>query len=155
MKLSEEILKKANIMPRLRLGVKTDKGVQSTGPHRVRFLLDKEAKGSDPVTGKERDEIAYLVEEDGIKKSYRVPKFDKKGEINYLVIRLAEIREGEEVILEMKRKGIKNYVQVSPLTSTHTAEVDEEQDDDIPIIDENEPTDDNPFLSTESEVQEP
>src|SRR5260221_3124865 len=101
MNLSKDILKKANIMPRLRLGVKTDKGVQPNGPHRVKFILDKEAKGTDPITGKERDEIAYLVEENGEKKSYRVSKLNKKGEINYLVIRLADVQECEEAILVM------------------------------------------------------
>lgn len=146
MELSKDILKKANIIPKLRLGVKTDKGVQSNGPHRVKFVVDKEAKGTDPLTGKKRAEIAYLVEENGERKSYRVPKFDKSGQIHYLVIRLADIKEGEEVMLEMKRKGIKNYVEVTPLRDTHAAEVEEEDDLDIPIIDENEQTDNNPLL---------
>ena len=148
MNISKEILKKANIIPRLRLGSKTDKGVQGTGPHKVKFITDKEAKGTDPQTGKERDEVAYLVEENGQKKSYRVPKFGKNGEIHYLVIRLAEIKEGEEVILEMKRKGIKNYVEVSPVNNTSRVEI---EDDDIPIINEDdinedEQETDNPLL---------
>lgn len=151
MKLSEEILKKANIMPRLRLGTKTDKGVQSTGPHRVKFLQDKEAKGTDPITGKEREEVAYLVEEDGVKRSYRVPKYNKKGEINYLVIRLAEVGEGEEVILEMKRSGIKNFVEVIPAKG-HLTEADD--DNEIPIINEDEQTTDNPFLPMEGEIKD-
>ena len=148
MNISQELLKKANIIPRLRLGSKTDKGVQGTGPHKVKFITDKEAKGTDPPTGKERDEVAYLVEENGQKKSYRVPKFGKNGEIHYLVIRLAEIKEGEEVILEMKRKGIKNYVEVSPVNNTSRVEI---EDDDIPIINEDdinedEQETDNPLL---------
>jgi hypothetical protein len=116
--------------------VKTEKGVQGTGPHRVKLLADKETTGTDPITGKEIPVIAYLVEENGQKKSYRVPKIDKKGEIHYLVQRFAEINEGEEVILEMKRRGIKNYVEVIRVKDIATGEVDEEQDDetDIPII---------------------
>src|SRR3990167_8360236 len=128
MKNSQDILKKANIIPRLRLGSKTERGVESTGPHRVKFIADKEAKGTDPITGKERDEVAYLVEENGEKKSYRVPKLNKQGEINYLVIRLAEIKEGEEAVLEMKRKGIKNYVEVSPVKTSASVEVEEDED---------------------------
>lgn len=130
-------------MPRLRLGNKTENGVQSTGPHRVKFLADKETTGVDSMTGKEIPVVAYLVEENGEKKSYRVPKLDKKGEINYLVIRLAEIEEGQEAILEMKRSGIKNYVDVVPVkTEAHVSVVDY---DDIPIIseDENEQTTDS------------
>lgn len=134
-------------MPRLRLGNKTDKGVVPTGPHRVKFIIDKEAKGTDPITGKERDEVAYLVEENGEKKSYRVPKFNKSGEIHYLVVRLAEVKEGEEVILEMKRSGIKNFVEVTPVRDTKAIEVDDE-DDGIPIIDQDEDIKnaDNPLL---------
>src|SRR3990167_8293522 len=132
MKNSQDILKKANIIPRLRLGSKTERGVESNGPHRVKFLQDKEAKGTDPITGKERDEVAYLVEENGEKKSYRISKYNKQGEINYLVIRLAEIKEGDEAVLEMKRKGIKNYVEVSPVKNTSSVEI-EDNDTDIPI----------------------
>jgi hypothetical protein len=146
MQNSKTILKVANIMPRLRLGNKTDKGVVPTGPHRVKFITDKEAKGTDPITGKERDEVAYLVEENGEKKSYRVPKFSKTGEIHYLVVRLAEIKEGEEVILEMKRSGIKNFVEVTPIKDSKAVEVDDDFNDDIPIIDENESTTDNPLI---------
>ena len=123
-------------MPRLRLGNKTENRVQRTGPHRVKFLMDKEATGIDTITGKEIPVVAYMVEENGEKKSYRVPKLNKSGEINYLVIRLAEIEEGQEAILEMKRSGIKNYVDVIPVkleTSVPTVDYD-----DIPIIDENE-----------------
>ena len=151
---SKTIIKVAGIMPRLRLGNKTDKGVEGTGPHRVKFITDKEAKGTDPITGKERDEVAYLVEENGEKKSYRVKKFNAKGEINYLVIRLADVKEGEEVIMEMKRKGIKNYIDVSPVKEGHEVEVEDEDDLEIPIIDQDEDIKDtdNPLLSVESEV---
>lgn len=130
MNTSKEITKAANIIPRLRLGAKTDHGVVSNGPHRVKFIKDKETKGKD-FQGKEIDMVAYLVEENGESKSYRIPKFNKQGEVNYLVIRLAEVNEGEEVILEMKKKGIKNYVEVSPVSQTSKVEV---EDDDIPVI---------------------
>lgn len=151
MNTSKDITKKANIIPKLRLGIKTERGPVSTGPHRVKFIADKEVKGAD-INGKEIDMVAYLVEENGEKKSYRVPKFNKQGEIHYLVIRLAEINEGEEVILEMKKKGIKNYVEVSPVNTTSRVEI---EDDDIPIIneDENEQELDNPILSMESGEQ--
>ena len=137
METSKTITKAANIIPRLRLGAKTDHGVVANGPHRVKFIKDKETKGKD-FQGKEIDMVAYLVEENGESKSYRIPKFNKEGEVNYLVIRLAEVNEGDEVILEMKKKGIKNYVEVSPVNQTSKVEI---EDDDIPIIGEDEPTD--------------
>ena len=146
MNISQEILKVANIIPKLKLAVKGPKGVQGTGPHRVKLIVDKEAKGSDPITGKERDEVAYLVEENGQKRSYRVPKLGKDGQIHYLVQRLAEFKEGTEVILEYTRKGIKGYISVLPVE-----EREEINDDDIPIIgedelNENEQETDNPLL---------
>ena len=146
METSKDITKKANIIPRLRLGSKTDRGVVSNGPHRVKFIADKEVKGKD-FSGKEIDMVAYLVEENTEKKSYRIPKLNKQGEINYLVIRLAEVNEGDEVILEMKKKGIKNYVEVSPISNASRVEV---EDDDIPVIGEDEPTDN----TTEKEMED-
>src|SRR3990167_55787 len=103
MKTSNEIILKANILPKLRLGIKTDKGVTPNGPHRVKFLKDKEVEGVDSRTGQVVKLLAYLVEENGQQKSYRVSKFskDKSGkqtdEIHYLVQRLAEVEEGDEV----------------------------------------------------------
>src|SRR3990167_2526643 len=138
MNISQEILKKANIIPKLKLAVKGPKGVQGTGPHRVKLIIDKEAKGSDPITGKERDEVAYLIEENGQKRSYRVPKFCKDGQIHYLVQRLAEFNEGTEVILEYTRKGIKGYISVLPVE-----EREEINDDDIPIVGEDDLIDEN------------
>ena len=149
MKTSMELLKKANITPKLKLAIQTKKGVQGTGPHRVKLLQDKEAMGTEPRTGKEREEIAYLVEENGQKKSYRVPKLGSDGQIHYLVQRLAEFNEGDEVILEYTRKGIKGYISVLPVDDK---EIDEQSVDyeDIPIVEnENEQT-----ISSESEEED-
>lgn len=137
MKSSKQIILDAGIVPKLKLGIKTGSGVQSTGPHRVRFITDKPATGTDPETGKPIEVVAYLVEENGEKKSYRVPKLDKRtGEIHYLILRLAEIPEGSEVIMEMKRRGIKNYVEVIPVADAVKAEMsdDDIDDDSIPVI---------------------
>lgn len=129
MKNSKEIIIQSGIIPKLHLGIKTEKGVQSTGPHRVKFLADKERKGTDKESGKEIDVVSYLVEENGEKKSYVVPKFDKRsGEVHYLVQRLADINEGDEVILEMKRRGFKNYVEVIPVMGSKEVEL---SDDDV------------------------
>lgn len=144
MNTSKEITKAANIIPRLRLGDKTDHGVVSNGPHRVKFIKDKETKGKD-FQGKEIDMVAYLVEENGESKSYRIPKFNKQGEVNYLVIRLAEVNEGDEVILEMKKKGIKNYVEVSPVSQASKVEIE----DNDSIIEYGDEQEDNEKSNTE------
>ena len=72
------------------------------------------------------------MEEQGQKKSYRVPKFGKDGQIHYLVQHLAEFNEGDEVILEYTRKGIKGYISVLPVTNEDKTEV---EDDGIPVVD--------------------
>lgn len=41
--------------------------------------------------------------------------------------RLAEINEGDEVILEMKKQGIKNYIEVTPVGISHSVETDENE----------------------------
>lgn len=132
MQISKELLKEANITPKLRLGQKTDKGVVSTGPHRVKILKDKIDKGTDHQNGKEIDVVKYLVEEKGQHKFYEVPKLGKDGELHYLVQRLAEVPEGSEVILEMKKIGIKNYVSVTEIGRTDEVEYDEDVPD-VPV----------------------
>lgn len=131
MKLSLQLLKEAGIQPKLRLGNKKAKGgTESTGPHRVKMVADKMVKGIDPKTNKEVDYVRYLLEEKGEIKTYQTKKLNDKGELSYLVQRLAEVKEGEEVILEMKKQGIKNYIDVLPLVGGSTAvemEDDEEE----------------------------
>lgn len=151
MQSSKDIVKKAGIIPKLQLYVKDTKGIpQGTGPHRVKLLADKEVPGTDPQTGVARQEVAYLVEEKGEKKSYHVPKLDKKGQIHYLVQRLAEVNEGEEVILEGKRKGIKNYTQVIRLSDSAVQEI---ADEDIPVINEDELTNTEPGKELEDTIE--
>jgi hypothetical protein len=124
MNTSKELLKEANITPKLRLGEKTDKGVKSTGPHRVKIMKDKLDKGTDHE-GKEIDVVKYLVEENGQHKFYEVEKLGKNGELHYLVQRLAEVPEGSEVILEMKKRGVKNYIEVTTLNTPAEVEMDD------------------------------
>lgn len=118
MKTSQEILKSAGIVPKLRLGAKTGKGVKSTGKYHVRLISDKEVVGRDTQTGKEVPMVRYLLDllmPDGKtweKRTYQTRKFNKdSGEVSYLVQRFAELPENSHVILEMKKQGIKNYVE--------------------------------------------
>lgn len=134
MKNSTEIIKKAGIIPDLQLAVKRDTGgVDSTGPHTVKMLEDKVIKDNDYETGMEIFVVRYIVEENGAKKKYEVPMKDKNGEIHYLVQRLAEVEEGEEITLECKRRGIKNYIEVKRFNQP---EIVKPSADDIPIIED-------------------
>jgi len=138
MKQSKDLMKVAGILPKLRLGKKKSKGgTEPTGPHRVKMIADKVIQDIDPQTGKEVDFVRYLVEENGERKTYQTKKLDKKGELSYLVRNLSEIEEGQEVILEMKKQGIKNYIDVSLAVGSESIEMedDEEVPEDINIDD--------------------
>src|SRR3990167_3789730 len=130
MEKSKALMKAAGVVPKLRLGIKkAGGGVIVTGPHRVRILEDRIIKDKDAETGKEIEFVVYLVEENGEKKEYRTKVKNKEGKLNYLVQRLAEIEEGDEVILEMKKMGIKNYIEVTPTKGATKVEHDVEDDD--------------------------
>lgn len=136
MKASKQLLKEAGIQPKLRLGSKkTGGGVIPTGPHRVKMLGDKIVKGNDPKTGKEIDYVRYLMSENGETKTYQTKKLNDKGELSYLVQRLAEVNEGEEVILEMKKQGIKNYVEVSSMVGGEKVEIEDDEHEEDPLPD--------------------
>ena len=131
MKQSKILMKEAKLQPKLRLSKKTEKGGRiPNGPHRVRMVADKILQDTDPKTGKVIDYVRYLVEENGETKTYQTKKLNEKGELSYLVRNLSEIDEGQEVILEMKKQGIKNYIDVSPVVGGESVEM--EDDDEVP-----------------------
>jgi hypothetical protein len=131
MNKSKYLLKAANIIPDLKLAIqRPNGGTDSTGPHKVKLIEDKIVMGTDYQTGKEREEVKYIVEENGEQKQYSVPVKDKSGELHYLIQRLSEFNEGDEVILECLKKGVKSYISVR--------RPDEGQGEDIPIVNENE-----------------
>lgn len=127
-RISKELMTVAGIVPKLKLGIKSGKSIVSTGKHRVKILEDKIIKGLDPMTGKEIEYVEYTLEENGEKKSYRAKVKNKEGKLNYLVQHLADIKEGEEIYLEMKKAGIKSYIEVTPLVGPTRVEVDEFND---------------------------
>ena len=122
---------KLGVVPKLRLAEKNPKGgVTSTGPHRVRFLGSKLVDGTDPEKpGKVRQEIHYRVDENGVEKVWIVPILNKQGQPNYLLERISEIADGEEVILETKRSGAKNYTSVVRIANSFEAEDDEQEEE--------------------------
>ena len=88
------------------------------------------------MTKKPRQEIQYIVEEQGVKYTWNVPLHNKKGEPNYLLERLMGIKEGEEVVLEMKRSGMNNYVDVrrisKPTDIVEAVQYGEENETEVP-----------------------
>ena len=135
-KISRELLAKAGILPKLRLGNKTAKGVTPTGAHRVKILEDKIIRKPDSL-GKEIEWVRYTLEENGEQKIYDTKLKSKDGQLSYLVQRFAEVAEGEEVILEMKKQGVKNYIEVTQVGQSRAVQVDEEDEEDTTNEDPN------------------
>jgi len=106
--------------PFLKLMLKEDgKAPVSTGQHLVTFLKDKRDVGTDFHTQKEVEEVRYLFEKEGQEYRYYQPVYKKDektheptDEYNYFVLRMAEFKYGDKLIIEMKKKGIKNYIDV-------------------------------------------
>jgi hypothetical protein len=68
---SKQILKDANIMPKLKLAIQTaGGGVTGSGPHRVKILSDEKRNDVDRDTGKTIEVVRFLFEEDHEKKYY-------------------------------------------------------------------------------------
>lgn len=62
--------------------------------------------------GQPRKELRFIVEEKGVKYRWMVPILGKDGQPSYLIERLMDIDPGDKRILEMKKQGIKNYIDV-------------------------------------------
>lgn len=128
-RISRELLLKAKIPLKLRLGTKTAKGVVSIGPRKVKLLEDKIIKKPDQ-TGKEIEYVRYIFLEDGVQKYYDTKLRGSDELPSYFVQRFADINEGDEVILEMKKRGIKNYIEITPIGHSSTVEMEEDDEDD-------------------------
>ena len=99
--------------PYLQLGEKQEGGgVKSTGKHVVKIMSDKVGTGKDPFTEEPREELQMVVSENGVEKIWNIPVKDKNGNLHYLVERLSEVPEGATISLEMKSKGMKNYIEL-------------------------------------------
>ena len=141
MQILKNILKQANITPDLKLFTKREEGgTQTTGPHTVKLIDSKIIKGVDFDTRKDIFIVRLLVEENGEQKKYDFPMRDKKGDIHYLVHRLAEFEEGSEVVLEGKSQGGRSFTDVHPVDSISESSQEEiptiSQDDDIPVVED-------------------
>jgi hypothetical protein len=100
--------------PRLSLGDQTEKGgVDPNGPHRIRIVADgRMTTVLDRRIGKDVEAISVPVEEGGIEKEWVVRVKDPEGNLHYLIPKLAELEPGDEVVVEMMRRGLKAYISV-------------------------------------------
>lgn len=132
MKTSRDILLKAGLLPKLQLGIKTPKGVQSTGKHTVKVLDDKIIRKTIREEGDDGYFVRYTFEENGEKKQYDTRMKQKGGtDPSYFVQSMADIEIGEEISLEMKKSGVKNYVEILRVSNGQidTADVEDDEDD--------------------------
>jgi len=126
--------------PYLQLGEKQEGGgVKSTGKHVVKIISDKVGTGKDPFTEEPRQELQMVVSENGVEKLWNIPVKDKNGNLHYLVERLAEVPEGATISLEMKSKGMKNYIELRVVGEGEkeipTIQLNEDGDGDTPPLD--------------------
>lgn len=125
-------MEQAGIIPKLRLGIQKPKGgVISSGPHRVKIMSDRIISEMNFETNKEEPHIVYTVEENGVTKEYHRKVKNKKGELDYLVQRLADLAPGSEVILEMVRRGARNHIVITPLNSSDEAIEEDDESESI------------------------
>jgi len=127
------------IRQKLKLNKKLPKGgVASTGPHKVTFKADKEVVGReyklDDGTVK-KDYVRYLFMENGEEKVYNTKKFSKDGSLNYFVQHFADIEVGDEVILEGRKSGLVNYIDINKVSGSTEVQVedDEVEDEGAPV----------------------
>jgi hypothetical protein len=131
METSKSILLKAGLLPRLQLGIKSGRGVASTGKHTVTVLEDKIVKKPPMEEGDDGYWVRYTVEEDGVKKQYDTRMKQKGGvDPSYFVQAMANVEPGEVITLEMKKAGIKNYIEIVRTSVGEVERADVEDDDD-------------------------
>lgn len=119
----------------LKLAIKEEgKGVQGTGPHLLKLLRGELAKKENYTTKKEEQGIMLFFEEGGKEKKYFIPMLDKEGKFHYLFEKFANIEEGEELILEYKKKdkSFKGFIDVKKKGEV----LKTVSSDEIPIIEE-------------------
>lgn len=129
MKNLQILAEQLHILPKLRLGIKLEKGgVQTTGPHHVKFIEEPVTVMGKGEDGKPRKELKFVVTESDIKYRWQVPILGKDGQPSYLIERLMNVEVGEERTLEMVKRGMKNYIDVR--LSDEASEPPEEVEDD-------------------------
>jgi hypothetical protein len=119
------------IYPKLKLGEKLPGGgVKPTGSHKVKITAEPTTvmvnKGGIPTK-----HFKFIVEENGQNYKWLVPITNKEGtEAHYLVERLMDVQVGDELILEMKKQGARNFIEVRRANEPERVEEEEVEVDD-------------------------
>src|SRR6185437_8454615 len=96
------------------LGTKTGGGVKSTGKHTVKVIEDKIIRKPPREEGDDGYYVRYIFEENGERKQYDTRMRQKGGvDPSYFVQAMAEVQPGELIVLEMKKAGVKNYIEIT------------------------------------------
>ena len=102
------------VVPRLRLGSKKAKGgVESTGPHKVKFTEEPTVVLKKNDKGEGVKNLRFVVEENGIQLCWYVPLLNSESQPHYLIERLIDIKVGSERTLQMIKDRGRNYISVS------------------------------------------
>ena len=129
---------KSNRSEYLKLAVKEGNVVRSTGPHKLRLIgcenaINKDYQTQQPIKG-----VNLLFEEEGVPKKYFVPILGDDKKFHYLIEIFSKIDEGEELILEFKRRegGVKGFINVEVVSEEKVEQPTGEEE--IPIIEDEE-----------------
>jgi hypothetical protein len=130
MKTSKEIVLKSGLLPRLQLGIKSGRGVTSTGKHTVTVLEDKIVRKPIMEEGDDGYYVRYIFEENGEKKQYDTRMKQRGGaDPSYFVQAMANVEVGEELTLELKKAGVKNYIEIIRTSVGQVERADVEDDE--------------------------
>lgn len=151
MKAAEKLLEKAKASGKvkerdeyLRLAPKNEQGVPTpNGPHKLKLVGDKIGTNN---LGEQQLHVTVL--EGKTQKLWTIPLKDKEGNLHYLVQTLAQYNEGDEIVVEMKKNGAKNYVEVKKVgDELPTITLDEDGEGASSELEDGEdvPPDDIPF----------
>jgi hypothetical protein len=138
MRISKEIVLKAGLLPKLQLGIKTGKVIKSTGLHTVKVIEDKIVRKPPREEGDDGYYVRYIFEEDGERKQYDTRMKQKGGvDPSYFVQAMAAVEPGELLTLEMKKAGIKNYIEIIRVAAGEVehADMEDEESTGDPIVD--------------------
>lgn len=137
MKKVQEIAEAIKLVPKLQLGIKGAKGgVTPTGPHTIKFIEEPTVVLVNKM-GKMVKAFKFIVEEKGKQYRWLVPILNKENQPNYLVERLLEVEVGDERVLEMKKQGARNYIDIRKVGEDvveHEEEEEEEVEDESGIV---------------------
>jgi hypothetical protein len=130
MQTSKDIVLKSGLLPKLQLGIKTGGGVKSTGKHTVKVIEDKVIRKPPREEGDDGYYVRYIVEENGERKQYDTRMKQKGGvDPSYFVQAMANVEPGEQIILEMKKAGVKNYIEITRTSVGKVEHADADEDD--------------------------